>query len=92
MDLFNINLLKVLDTAERVEKFVPKIEANVIKYSSFNTKVVSWLIIRKLIFVLKNLIKIGKEVKDETNEIFNLDLIKFNVTDMMRAMVTGNKK
>ena len=91
MDVFNMNLLKILDTSERKEKFVPKVEANVIKYAMFNTKVVSWLLLRKLLYVLKNLIRVGKLMKQQTNKISNLDLIKFNVTDLMRAMVTGSQ-
>ena len=57
----------------------------------FNTKVVSWLLIRKLIYVIKSLIKIGKSIKENSSEIFNLDLIKFNVTDLMRAMISGSQ-
>ena len=91
MNLFNMNLLKILDTSERKEKFVPKVEADVIKYAMFNTKVVSWLLIRKLIYVIKSLIKIGKSIKENSSEIFNLDLIKFNVTDLMRAMISGSQ-
>ena len=91
MDVFNMNLLKIIDTSERKQKFVPRIEAHVIKYAMFNTKVVSWLLIRKLLYVLKNLIQVGKNMKQKMNKISNLDLIKFNVTDLMRAMVTGNQ-
>ena len=58
----------------------------------YNTKLVSWFLIRQLIFLIKNLIKVGKSVKGKINEICNIDLIKFNVTDLMRAMVSGNKK
>lgn len=44
MDMFNINLMKILYTTERKQKYVPKHEANVIKYAMYNTKLVSWLL------------------------------------------------
>ena len=43
----------------------------------------------KLVIVMKKLIKIGKEMKSVTER--DMDLIKFNVTDLFRAMITGNK-
>lgn len=45
----------------------------------------------KLITVLKNLIKIGGEF-EQTEISRRLDLVKFNVKDLLRAMVIGNKK
>lgn len=57
----------------------------------FNTKLVSWMMAEKLITVLKNLIKIGGEF-EQTEISRRLDLVKFNVKDLLRAMVIGNKK
>lgn len=59
MDMFNINLLKILFTTERKQKYVPKHEAQVIKFAMYNTKLISWLLAEKLITVLKNLINVG---------------------------------
>lgn len=42
--MFNFNLLKILYTTERKQKFVPKSEAFIIKYAMHNTKLVSWLL------------------------------------------------
>lgn len=91
MDMFNINLLKILYLTELKQKYVPKHEAQVIKYAMFNTKLVSWMLAEKLIFVLKSLVETGQKISYE-GSVGRLDLIKFNVTDLMRAMVTGNKK
>lgn len=44
MDYFNSNLLKILGQAEQIQKFVPKKEAEVIKYAMFNTKLLSWMV------------------------------------------------
>lgn len=57
--MFNINLLKILFTTERKQKYVPKHEAQVIKFAMYNTKLISWLLAEKLITVLKNLINVG---------------------------------
>ena len=70
---------------------MPKNEAKVIKYGMFNTKLVSWMLAEKLIFVLRSLITVGKGIKD-IGSVGVMDLVKFNVTDLMRAMVTGTKK
>ena len=91
MDMFNKNLLKILDTTELEQKYVPIHEAKVIKYAMFNTKLVSWMLAEKLIFVLKSLIEVGRATNFD-GSLGKLDLIKFNVTDLMRAMVTGGKK
>ena len=90
MDMFNKNLLKILATTELEQKYVPVNEAKVIKYAMFNTKLVSWILTEKLIFVLKNIIKIGQKTTFY-DSVGKLDLVKFNVTDLMRAMVTGTK-
>ncbi len=47
--------------------------------------------VEKLIVVLKNLINIGKSF-EQTEISRKLDLIKFNVRDLLRAMVIGTKK
>ena len=91
MDMFNKNLLKILATTELEQKYVPVNEAKVIKYAMFNTKLVSWILTEKLIFVLKSLIEVGRATNFD-DSLGKLDLIKFNVTDLMRAMVTGRKK
>ena len=39
--------------------------------------------------VLKKLIRVGIEM--ESTVSMRMDLIKFNVTDLMRAMMTGSK-
>lgn len=44
MDLFNLNLVKILFTTERKQKYVPKNEAQVIKYAMYNTKLVAWIL------------------------------------------------
>jgi hypothetical protein len=41
--------------------------------------------------VLKKLIKVGKYFS-KTTLMMPMDLVKFNVSDMMRAMMTGTKK
>lgn len=45
---------------------------------------------QKLVFAIKELIKVGKSFQSENMMI--LDLIKFKVTDLMRCMITGSKK
>lgn len=45
IELFNHNLIKILAHAERNEKYVPKKEAEIIKYSMFNKKLLSWMVI-----------------------------------------------
>ena len=57
----------------------------------YNTKVVSWLMAEKLIMVLKNLITVGLEM-EKTSITRKMDLVKFNVKDLFRAMVIGTKK
>jgi hypothetical protein len=57
----------------------------------YNTKVVSWLMAEKLIMVLKNLITVGLEM-EKTPITRKMDLVKFNVKDLFRAMVIGTKK
>ena len=89
--MFNLNLLKILYTTQRKQKYVPKDEAHVIKYAMYNTKVVSWLMAEKLIMVLKNLISVGIEM-EKTEVSRKMDLVKFNVKDLFRAMVIGTKK
>lgn len=59
MDMFNANLLRILFTTERKQKYVPKNEALVIKFAMYNTKLVSWLVSEKLVTILEHLIKIG---------------------------------
>lgn len=56
-----------------------------------NTKIVSWMLGEMLIFLLKILIEVGQELEN-TKIRYKLDLIKFTVTDLMRAQVVGNKK
>lgn len=56
-----------------------------------NTKIVSWMLGEMLIFLLKTLIEVGQELEN-TKIRYKLDLIKFTVTDLMRAQVVGNKK
>lgn len=89
--MFNLNLLKILFTTDRKQKYVPRHEAQVIKFAMYNTKLVSWLLAQKLITVLKNLISVGISF-EETEIAKRLDLIKFNVSDLLRAMVIGNRK
>ena len=91
MDIFNINLLKILFTTERKQKYVPLREAKVIKYSMLNTKIVSWMLSEMLVFLIKMLVEVGQEM-EATKVRHRLDLIKFSVTDLMRAQVIGNKK
>lgn len=45
----------------------------------------------KLIMVLKNLISVGIEM-EKTEVSRKMDLVKFNVKDLFRAMVIGTKK
>jgi len=59
MDIFNINLLKILYTTERKQKYVPLREAKVIKYSMLNTKIVSWMLSEMLVFLIKMLVEVG---------------------------------
>lgn len=40
MDVFNINLLKILYTTQRKQKYVPLHEAKIIKFAMFNTKLI----------------------------------------------------
>jgi hypothetical protein len=42
--MFNLNLLKILFTTDRKQKYVPRHEAQVIKFAMYNTKLVSWLL------------------------------------------------
>lgn len=56
---------------------------------TYNTKLLSWMLVEKLMVVLKRLIRVGKSMKSVVST--DMDLIKFNVTDLMRAMMTGNK-
>lgn len=91
MDIFNINLLKILYTTERKQKYVPLREAKIIKYAMLNTKIVSWMLSEMLIYILHKLIEVGQSMED-TKVRRKMDLIKFTVTDLMRAQVVGNKK
>ncbi len=49
-----------------------------------------YILVEKLIFAIKELIKVGQSFVSEN--MMNLDVIKFRVTDLMRCMVSGNKK
>lgn len=55
----------------------------------FNKRLLSWTVIEKLMIVLKKLIKTSHTLEAKFG--IKLDLVKFNVTDLMRAMITGNK-
>jgi hypothetical protein len=48
------------------------------------------MLAEKLTIVMKKLIKVGRTFKN-TSFMMPLDLIKFNVTDLLRAMITGSK-
>lgn len=47
------------------------------------------MLMEKLVIVMKKLIKVGKQMKSVVSK--DMDLIKFNVTDLFRAMITGKK-
>lgn len=49
----------------------------------YNTKLLSFMLVEKLMIVLKKLINAGKQFYEETG--ISIDLIKFNVTDLLRA-------
>jgi hypothetical protein len=51
-----------LTKAERKPRYVPKREAEIIKYSMFNKKLLSWMMIEKLKIVLKKLIKVSEKL------------------------------
>jgi hypothetical protein len=70
---------------------VPLREAKIIKYAMLNTKIVSWMLSEMLIYILHKLIEVGQSMED-TKVRRKMDLIKFTVTDLMRAQVVGNKK
>lgn len=63
MDIFNINLLKILYTTERKQKYVPLNEVKIIKYAMLNTKIVSWMVAEMLVFLLKTLVTVGEEIE-----------------------------
>jgi hypothetical protein len=46
---------------------------------------------QKLLIVLDKLIKVGRSFAN-TKFMAPLDLIKFNVTDLLRALIAGSKK
>ena len=50
----------------------------------------SWMLAEKLTIAMKILIKVGKHFKN-TMIMMPLDLIKFNVTDLLRATIKGSK-
>lgn len=85
-----MNLLKILGNCQVKQKFIPENDAIVIKYASYNTMLVSWILVQKLIFLLKKLIMISHEFIS-TSKV-QLDLIKFSLSDLMRSMVKGSKK
>lgn len=89
IQLFNHNLIKIISKADRKQKYVPKREAEIIKYSMFNKRLLSWTVIEKLMIVLKKLITTSQNLEKSFG--IKLDLVKFNVTDLMRAMMIGNK-
>lgn len=91
MDRFNSNLIRLLDTSNRKQKYVPKRETETIKYSNLNVNFIEWLLAEKLKLALKKLIKVGKSFYD-TQAMINLDLIQFKVMDLMRTMISGSKK
>ena len=90
MDEFNERLLKILNHADPHQRYVPTKEISTIKYSSFNAKFVEYILTEKLVYAIKELIKVGKSFVSEN--MMNLDAIKFRVTDLMRCQVSGNKK
>lgn len=90
LDEFNERLLKILNQADPKQKYVPTKEIETIKYSSFNAKFVEYILAEKLVYVIKELIKVGQTFISEN--MMNLDVIKFRVTDLMRCQVAGNKK
>ena len=47
------------------------------------------MLMEKLVLVMTKLIKVGKQMKEVAGK--EMDLIKFNVTDLFRAMITGKK-
>lgn len=79
-----------MNQADPRQKYVPTKEIETIKYSSFNAKFVEFILTEKLVYTIKQLIKVGKMFVSEY--MMNLDIIKFRVTDLMRCQVSGNKK
>lgn len=69
---------------------MPRNDADVIKFAAYNTKFMSWMLAEKLTIVMQKLIKVGRSFKN-TVLMVPLDLIKFNVTDLLRALMVGTK-
>jgi len=87
---FQHNLIKILEQGELVERYVPERDAEIIKFSAYNTKFMSWMLAEKLTVVMKKLIRVGRHFKN-TIHMCPLDLIKFNVTDLLRTSIIGSK-
>lgn len=87
---FQHNLVKIIEEAKLSERYVPRKDAEIIKFSAYNTKFMSWMLAEKLTITMKILIKVGRHFKN-TMLMMPLDLIKFNVTDMLIATLKGSK-
>ena len=85
-----MNLLKILEYSERKQKYVPKDDSVLIRYANSNTLLVSWMLVQRLIYIIKYLIEISLKVSKE--EGYQVDLVDFQLTDLMRGMVKGTKK
>ncbi len=87
---FNNHLIKLLNTGEPVEKIVTEKELEVIKFAKFNQKLLCWFLSEKIMLLLRHLIQVGREIGKKIG-LFQLDLISFNVSDLLRGMVFGDK-
>lgn len=90
MHRFQHNLIKIVEQGELCERYVPRNDAEIIKFAAYNTKFMSWMLAEKLTIVMKKLIKVGRSFKN-TILMVPIDLIKFNVIDMLRASMQGTK-
>ncbi len=44
MHKFQHNLIKIIEQAELTERYVPRNDAEIIKFASYNTKFMSWML------------------------------------------------
>lgn len=87
---FQHNLIKIIDQAELSERYVPRKDAEIIKFAAYNTKFMSWMLAEKLTIIMEILINVGRHFKN-TMLMNPLDLIKFDVFDILRATLMGTK-
>lgn len=59
MNIFNMNLLKILGNCEFKQKYIPDNDSLIIKYASYNTLLVSWILVQKLTFLIEKLITVS---------------------------------